>query len=227
MNRTWSHEIRALTPEQQNDGRRCLHCSATPVFHASWSQAVAGRPSMNQQRRLCLLHGGMFADRHGLAGPDRAEGCVIGEPAPLRIMLTGSWPYAARDVLADALYELADKLGGDERGVVLVHGQCDPRRGRTRIAWAGANPYDKSLSGTDWHGHWIAVGAGWRTESHPADWGRHGTAAGPIRNAQMVRLGASVCVSARVRNVPSHGTDDCAAKARRAGVEVVDVWWPR
>lgn len=153
----------------------------------------------------------------------------------LRILLTGSraWPFAAREVLAGALWDLVEQHGAD-RPVVLAHGACNPKRGSRWVPWASARPDDPALSGADWHGHWIATAAGWRTESHPADWnGPLGTGAGPVRNAKMARLGAAVCVAARVRGVPSLGTDDCVAKVRRvarerrASVEVVDVWWPR
>lgn len=68
MRRTWDHQIRALSVEQQHDGRRCLHCPLAPLFHACWQQSVCGR-AVYQQRRLCLLHGRMFADKHGLPLP--------------------------------------------------------------------------------------------------------------------------------------------------------------
>ena len=145
----------------------------------------------------------------------------------VRILLTGSrwWPHAGRAVLADALYDLAEQLGGIDRGVVLVHGKSDPRRRRVREAWERADPQDRALTGADWHGHHIGLAAGWRVEPHVAPWATRGPAAGPQRNQVMVDLGASVCLAARLRGMPSNGTDDCARRARRAGIDVVDVWW--
>lgn len=55
------------------------------------------------------------------------------------------------------------------------------------------------------------------TEAHPADWLRHGKAAGPIRNQQMIDSGLDLLIA-----FPGgRGTADMTRRARAAGVPVV------
>ena len=54
----------------------------------------------------------------------------------------------------------------------------------------------------------------------PADWRTHGRAAGPIRNARMLAEGRPDVV---IAFPGGPGTSDMMAKARRAGVRVVQV----
>lgn len=56
----------------------------------------------------------------------------------------------------------------------------------------------------------------WRVEEHSADWQRHGRAAGPIRNQQMVNSGADLVIA-----FPGgRGTADLIRRARAAGIQV-------
>lgn len=73
----------------------------------------------------------------------------------------------------------------------------------------------------------IARAMGHVPELHPADWNAHGNAAGPMRNAHMVSLGADACYAfgALERNGKRTGTGDCVAKAKRAGIPVMH--WER
>jgi hypothetical protein len=59
-----------------------------------------------------------------------------------------------------------------------------------------------------------------RIEKYPADWDKYGPAAGPIRNRQMLDTGVDLVIAFRVEGVPSTGTDDCTAEAKRRGIEV-------
>lgn len=63
---------------------------------------------------------------------------------------------------------------------------------------------------------------GWSVEAHPADWGRYGNQAGPLRNQEMVDAGAALCGA--FPDVTSIGTFDCVARAERAGIHIV--WVP-
>lgn len=54
----------------------------------------------------------------------------------------------------------------------------------------------------------------------PADWGKHGKAAGPIRNAQMLREGLPDLVVA-FRGPNSRGTQNMINQAKKTGVEVI------
>lgn len=56
-------------------------------------------------------------------------------------------------------------------------------------------------------------------EPHPADWARHGKAAGPIRNRTMLDAGADLVIA-----FPGgRGTADMVGIARKAGVPVMEV----
>lgn len=54
---------------------------------------------------------------------------------------------------------------------------------------------------------------------YPAEWSKHGKAAGPIRNQEMVDAGPDVVVA-----FPGgSGTADCVRRARKAGIPVIEV----
>lgn len=53
---------------------------------------------------------------------------------------------------------------------------------------------------------------------YPADWDKHGKAAGPIRNTQMLREGTPDMVIA-FRGVNSRGTQNMINQAMKAGIE--------
>lgn len=118
-----------------------------------------------------------------------------------RILVTGSRRWTDRDAVRDAILEAWTSLGED-RDTVLVHGACP--RGADKIA-------DEF-----WDGY-----LGYPVERHPAEWTRYGRAAGPLRNQQMVDLGADVCLAFLMPG--SRGTADCARRAERAGIPVEKV----
>lgn len=111
-----------------------------------------------------------------------------------RILVTGSREWTDTETIRQAL---ADHAKLTERTTV-VDGACP--RGADRIA------------------HWFASAWGWRTERHPADWETHGKRAGFIRNAEMVALGADICL-AFIKD-GSKGATDCADIAEKAGITV-------
>lgn len=122
----------------------------------------------------------------------------------LRILVTGSrdWtdPIPVQQALEQAL--TLSSIGAP----VLVHGAA---RGADTLAERAWKHLQSARPG------YLAS-----PEQHPANWTKYGKAAGPIRNAYMVNLGANVCLTfARPGSV---GTFDCARKARMAGIRVVD-----
>jgi hypothetical protein len=151
----------------------------------------------------------------------------------IRILLTGSRMWHDVPLLTDSLDAAA--AGHDQ--VTLIHGRCDPRttnagyiakRGTDRVPWdmALAHAEYGPYVGADWHAHHHAVARGWKIGEYPANWFLYGNSAGLIRNQRMVDLRpiANVCVAAPLGKSP--GTRDCMARARKAGIRVVDVTEP-
>lgn len=130
---------------------------------------------------------------------------------PTRLLVTGSRTWSQPEVIRRVFTQDARRYGS----VVLVHGQCDPRRPRTGkpVWWAAAlrlaREDQMALYGADWLCALLAPEFGWQVEAHPAPWtdpcrasckpghramnaaGRDFCpAAGNYRNDLMVRLGA-------------------------------------
>lgn len=108
-----------------------------------------------------------------------------------RVLVTGSRTFTDTTVIRDAL---AAQWG--DGTAVLVTGACP--RGADRLA----------------EQCWTAWGG--RVERHPADWSRHGRAAGFRRNTHMVAAGADVCLA--FLHGPSRGTRHTAELATRSGI---------
>ena len=106
------------------------------------------------------------------------------------MLVTGSRTWTDTATIRDAL---AQQWG--DGAAVLVSGACP--RGADRLAEA---------CWTRWGG---------QVERHPADWDRHGRAAGFQRNADMVAAGADVCL-AFIRDGSRGAT--ATNSSRRAGV---------
>ena len=123
------------------------------------------------------------------------------------------------------------------RGMVLRHGQCPPRTERGEvIGWGKARlmPLRQKLRlrGADWLCFAVASDLGWAIQGYPAQWAAKGTGAGFARNTDMVAAGADLWLAfitacttpgQGCAKAPhgSHGSADCLAKARKAGIPVV------
>lgn len=124
----------------------------------------------------------------------------------MRILITGSRDWADRVTIAREIVRLQQEFAPIQPGQhdyhcddwVFVHGACP----------TGADAIADEFVVT----HWLNV------ERHPADWDTHGKQAGPIRNAEMVRAGADVCL-AFIRN-GSKGATRTADLAEKAGIPV-------
>ena len=112
----------------------------------------------------------------------------------MRIIVTGDRFWACHQLAAGIIRRLVERYGP---GIVIVHG--------------GATGVDESFS-TAAKGHGVAV------EAHPADWDRLGKRAGPIRNGEMVRAGAGLCLAVHRFLMNSKGTKDCARQAIEVGI---------
>lgn len=120
-----------------------------------------------------------------------------------RILVTSSRTWDREDVIWGALDHLA--AGALEAGfdrVVVVHGACDRGGDEQADRWYRAKRGEMPLG----------------VERHPAKWDLLKRRAGYLRNIEMVRAGADVCLAA-IRD-QSKGATMCAELAERSGITV-------
>lgn len=113
----------------------------------------------------------------------------------VRVLVCGGRDYSDRE----RMFAVLDKLHGEAGIDVIIHG-----------AYRGADTL-----ADDW-----ARARGVLPLPFPADWENHGSFAGPMRNTRMIQEGEpDICIA-----FPGHGgTADCTKKARRAGIEVIQI----
>lgn len=122
----------------------------------------------------------------------------------LRILVTGSRNWTDIEVIAEALGEAISVYSSVGSLPVLVHGGA---RGADSLAdevWQELIQYGLNLL---------------PAEVHPAQWSLYGRSAGHRRNAEMVALGAAVCLAFPLGE--SRGTRGCMRLAAAAGIPVV------
>jgi len=115
-----------------------------------------------------------------------------------RLLITGSRAWNDRAVIRDALRAAFWELGGADPGVILVSGACPD----------GADAICEEV--------WAVGAHGCPIERHPAEWDRYGRSAGFRRNAEMVGLGADLCLAFIVDE--SRGASHTARLAWEAGI---------
>lgn len=115
---------------------------------------------------------------------------------PKRVLVTGSRSWPDKAAIANALLQWW--LNNDRPLSVLVSG--------------GARGADQ-MAEEVWNKQQFQV------EHHPADWNHYGKRAGLIRNVEMVRAGADVCI-AFIHN-GSAGASHCARLAHEHGIPVI------
>lgn len=118
-----------------------------------------------------------------------------------RLLITGSRYFNDADLMHTAIRDAVSTLRGfGFNHVVLVHG--------------GAR-------GADMLAAHIGRSMGLEIEAHPARWDVYGKAAGPVRNREMVELGADLMLAFPVGE--SRGTRGCMQLAREKGCAVINV----
>ena len=122
----------------------------------------------------------------------------------MRVLITGSRAGTPEMIKAGAEL-IAKHLPSDEHHTV-VHG--------------AARGFDKVGPYLDQHFE------NFTQEAHPAKWDTYGRRAGPIRNQEMVNLGADICYAFKIDGVVAKGTEHCAQAALKAGIKVVRVTFP-
>ena len=113
---------------------------------------------------------------------------------PARVIVTGDRNWACRELAEMIVSRLLARFGP---GLIIVHGDA------AGVDAAFAAACDE---------------LGVEQERHPADWDRLGKRAGPIRNAEMVALGAVLCLAVHKRIRFSKGTKNCSRLAIEAGI---------
>jgi hypothetical protein len=117
--------------------------------------------------------------------------------ADYRVLVTGSREWAELAPVWGPLKDACDTHGTDR--IIIVHGGA---RGADALAAEYASTY------------------GMRSEPHPARWHEFGKSAGFRRNAEMVALGADLCLAFYKQGAGNKGTDHCAKLAEAAGIPV-------
>lgn len=158
---------------------------------------------------------------------------VLAESERSRVIVAGPRMWRWKEPLWTALADTFIEFGP----LLVVHGQCDPRKPAGKIvpwddAWELASHQRAALLGADWLAvRWVlSCGGPSLQEPHPAKWHEHGDAAGPLRNQEMADLGAVRLVAccepcryercARKPEHVTHGTQDMITRAEKAGIPV-------
>lgn len=162
----------------------------------------------------------------------QCEDWVLEQPKGYRVLITGSREWASE------LYEPVPgkrwkRIRQDWKSIQsddlkLMMGALRVARERAngahlRIVEGAANGADQ-VAGL--LGDWAENAT---VETHPALWdrkpdGSYNKLAGFQRNQRMVDSGADICVAFLKRSAANKGTKDCMDRAKKAGIEVVEVW---
>lgn len=115
----------------------------------------------------------------------------------VRIIVCGSREWKDRDAIDRELGELYQKHRSD---LVIVHGACPKGADRLAESWCKA--------------------VGVTQERYPAEWHKHGRAAGPIRNLEMAQSEPKPELCLAFWDGASAGTKDMIRTAAREGIKV-------
>lgn len=122
----------------------------------------------------------------------------------MKILVTGGRDYNDLRTVTRVLCQLLKEYPG----MILVHGGCETKHRGTGL-----------LIGADYLADVWARAYEVPSFRYPAKWKLHGDAAGPIRNQQMIDEQRPDLV---VRFPGGRGTADCARRAIKAGVRVME-----
>lgn len=134
-----------------------------------------------------------------------------------RVLVTGPRQWADTITLCAALDDVLAQVPEDEQ-LVVVHGGA---QGADSIAGLWTLRYPNDVAVEEVH---AVTNEMWRAQ---------GASSGHYRNQRMVDLGAQLCLACLMRCTlrgcrhkpahDTHGTADCARRARRAGIPVREV----
>lgn len=149
--------------------------------------------------------------------------------------VTGSRDWADAGAIRRGMAAAQD--GTNPGDMLLIHGKCPPRTDQGKVlGWNSAKLLSDRqklrLTGADWLASVIANQLHWPERAFPAQWDVLGAGAGYARNTTMVEYRAhlwlafiSACTSPgrSCAKAPhgSHGSADCLAKIKAAGLPYV------
>jgi hypothetical protein len=112
--------------------------------------------------------------------------------------------------------------------VVLVCGSREWNDVKTMEARLSLLPRDTEIihggcCGADVLASVLAIRFGFKTREFPADWGKYGRSAGPVRNRQMLDERPSLVLAFHRNLSKSKGTADTVREARRRGIPVEEI----
>jgi hypothetical protein len=99
----------------------------------------------------------------------------------MRVLVTGSRTWEDHSAVWQALQHVYNLCRVMDEGLTVVHGAC---------------PKGPDSMAEKWAANMIRTGGNNLTvERHPAKWGQHGRAAGPLRNQMMVKSGVAMVLA--------------------------------
>jgi hypothetical protein len=128
---------------------------------------------------------------------------------PVTVIITGGRDFDNYAVFKETLDHLFGALA-----VRLIAGACD--RGTLTFT----RPDGTKIYGADGLTERYAAEGSYDFTPYPADWKKHGRSAGPIRNSEMIKSGAEICIG--FWDGKSKGTFDMMNKADKAGITVIE-----
>lgn len=128
---------------------------------------------------------------------------------PVTVIITGGRDFDNYETFKEILNYLFGALA-----VKLIAGACD----QGKLTYT--RPDGTNVFGADGLTERYAAEFGYPFKPYPADWKKYGRSAGPIRNSEMVKSGAEICIG--FWDGKSKGTKDMMTKADKAGITVIE-----
>lgn len=114
------------------------------------------------------------------------------------VIVTGSRDYKDWETV----WEELDSLYQEHGSLWVVHGACPTGVDHFTEEWVRTWYFPRKVG----------------QKTFPADWDKHGKAAGPIRNREMAQPGADLCLAFPLGE--SRGTWNCVNECKKAGIPV-------